>query len=64
MKTFMLTYYHESDFESVRAQINDQNGIVFSVVRVPFWNVYGQIVSHEYAVVYQAHKEISVETLT
>jgi hypothetical protein len=54
-------YYHPSDRESVISQLKEKEAYINAILTVPFWNIHSQILGDQYAVVYQAKEEISVE---
>jgi hypothetical protein len=64
VETRVLCFYHECDLEVVPAAITKRGGYVCAVISVPFWNVYGEKVSIQYAVVYQSKEPIDVAVKT
>ena len=61
METRVLCFYRECDCNVVPDAISKRGGHVCAVIKVPFWNVYGQRLSEQYAVVYQSKEPIDVE---
>lgn len=64
IQTFMAIFHHETQRESLLKHFEKNGARVCAVITVPCWNIYGQIIGDDYAIIYQASKEISYEVLT
>ena len=63
MNTFVITCYRDQDRVNVPDQLEKAGAHICAIIKVPFWTIYGQRISEQFAVVYQAKEEVGVEVL-
>lgn len=61
MKTFIFTFTNPFDSKSIKKSLENKGAYFVSEIELPFWNVYGQILKTQYAIIYQHHKKLDFE---
>ena len=61
METRILCYHIENDYNKIKDTIKKNGGFICAVIKIPLRNKFGDIVTNQFAVIYQSKEEIDVE---
>lgn len=64
MNTYVFTCGYKSDLDKFKTLLTEKNSYICAELKVPFWNVWGEAIFEQWAIVYQAKDVIEMEILT
>jgi hypothetical protein len=62
-ETFVFTCTYRSDVDKFKQLLTEKNAHFCTELQVPFWNVWGDTVFKQWAIVYQYDHSIDMEIL-
>ena len=60
-RTYLVCCYNYRNIKGIMDSIKKQDGYFVAVLLVPYWSPTGRVVSEQYAIVYQAVKELDIK---
>ena len=64
MKTYMVEFHYASNTKKIIKSILENGAHFVTITKIPFWNLYGQILHEDYLIIYQHTHELEFEILT